>query len=268
MRGDAQGGRGLRLSRARGLAQFDVLSTYAIFLGRRRHMAAVPPTAMTAAEMASDAEAVGIAARRASQDPTTAPSQPSSASPAAVMFSPPRSGSGGVPAVMPTDADGEDLVGCTSTAASFELLGTPPFDIVYSEYRPGRKTQPFRKHTRQDAQCPLCHLDEGSVPALLDHFHSLHTDINVELCRAESATEVGEPSTSSGECRGWDCYLVNIRWVPIPAFLAGVRGFIRRRTPSNGALCSTSCLPPLEHSHQRRFRSEQGQNVTKFDRFG
>jgi len=229
--GDAQKGWGLRLSWMGGLVPLDVLSTDAVLLGRRRHMAAVTPTALTAAEMASAAVARVLAARCASQDPKTAPSQPFSASPAAVMFSLPCAGSGGVPAVMPTDAGGKELEGCTSTAAAIERLGTPPFDIQYSECRPSRKTQPFRKHTRQDARCPPCHLDEGSFPALLNHLRLLHTDINVELFRGVSAAEVGGASISSGECRGWDRSLANIRWGSSPAHLPGIRESVLRGTP-------------------------------------
>jgi len=244
--GDALDGWQLHLSWVGGLSPLDVLSTYSVFLGRPGHLAAVPAVASAAAEMAVAAEALVVADHPASQGPMTAPREPCAASPAAKLFSLPSSGGGGVPAVPRVDADGEELVGGRRTPAVFDRSAPTPFDVEYLEYRPGRKAQPFRRHTRQDARCPLCQLDARTVSGLLDHLRALHTDVSVELFRAVSAAELegAAAAASSGGGRGWDRYLAHIRWVSTPMLLPGLFESAGWVQSTAGAVRPSSRLPP------------------------
>jgi len=244
--GDALEGWRLHLSWVGGLSPLDVLSTYSVFLGRPGHLAAVPAVASAAAEMAAAAEALVVADHPASQGPMTAPREPCAASPAAKLFSLPSSGGGGVPAVPRVDADGEELVGGRRTPAVFDRSAPTPFDVEYLEYRPGRKAQPFRRHTRQDARCPLCHLDARTVSGLLDHLRALHIDVSVELFRAVSAAELegAAAAASNGGGRGWDRYLAHIRWVSTPMLLPGLFESAGWVQSTAGAVRPSSRLPP------------------------
>jgi len=246
--GDVSDGWRLQLSWVGGVPPLDVLSSYAVFLGRPGHLDAVPAMASAAAETAAAAEALVLAALPASQGRTRAQCEPCAVSPAAVLFSLPSPGAGGVPAVpaVPrTDADEEELVGGTRSSASIGRPAPAPFDVEYLEHRPGRMTQPFRRHTRQDARCPLCHLDGASVRGLLDHFHALHTDVDVEFFRAVSAADLGGAASSRGGGSGWDRYLANVRWLSTPMLLPGILGLAGCVAPSAGAGQPSARLPPI-----------------------
>ena len=243
--GDALNGWQLHLSWVGGLSPLDVLSTYSVFLGRPGHLTAVSAVASAAAEMAAAAEALVVADHFASQGPMTAPREPCTASPAAKLFSLRSSGGGGVPAVPRVDADGEELVDRRRTPEVFDRSAPTPFDVEYLEYRPGRKAQPFRRHIRQDARCPLCHLDARTVGGLLDHLRALHTVVSVELFRAVSAAEMegAAAAASSGGGRGWDRYLEHIRWVSTPMLLPGLFESAGWVQSTAGAVRLSSRLP-------------------------
>jgi len=238
----------LQLSWVGGVPPLDVLSSYAIFLGRPGHPAAVPAMGSAAAETAAAAKALVLAALPASHGRTRAPCEACAASPAAVLFSLSFAGSGDVramPAMPQTNAGGEELVGGTRVSAAIGRPATASFDVEYMEHRPGRMTQLFRRHTRQDARCPLCHLDGVSVRGLLEHFHALHTDVNVEFFRAVSAADLGGAASSRGGSSGWDRYLANVRWLSTPMLLPGIFGLTGCVTPSGGAVQPSARLRPI-----------------------
>jgi len=243
--GDALNGWQMHLSWVGGLSPLDVLSTYSVFLGRPGHLTAVSEVASAAAEMAAAAEALVVADHFASQGPMTAPREPCTASPAAKLFSLRSFGGGGVPAVPRVDADGEELVGRRRTPAVFDRSAPTPFDVEYLEYRPGRKAQPFRRHIRKDARCPLCNLDARTVGGPLDHLRALHTVVSVELFRAVSAAELegAAAAASSGGGRGWDRCLAHIRWVSTPMLLPGLFESAGWVQSTAGAVRLSSRLP-------------------------
>jgi len=272
--GNASNGSRLQLSWVGGVPPLDVLSSYAVFLGRPGHLASVPAMASAAAETAAAAEALVLAALPASQGRTRAPCEACAASPAAVLFSLPSPGADDVPAVpaVPrTDAGGEELVGETRISAAIGRPAPAPFDVEYLEHRPGRMTQLFRRHTRQDARCPLCHLDGVSVSGLLDHFHALHTDVNVEFFRAVSAADLGGAASSRGGGSAWDRYLANVRWLSTPMLLPGIVGLVgcvassagavqlsARPRPIRDAVASADVHPAGRASSSQQLRVEEG----------
>ena len=249
------------------VSPLDSLSTYAIFLGRQRNAGVVARAVAAANEATADAEMLLAAALRDDRGRPSTSAAPSEDRAARLLFCLP-SGGGGAGPEHPTGtseaAAADDTVASTGAAEPEVRTVMAPFDIEYTEHRPGGGSNSVFKHTRQDARCPLCHRDERSVGALLQHFGALHTNVTVECFRAVSSAQVNRRGRESGSRLAWDRYIAAIRWLAVPMPLAGfhessVRGmasaaasvapvFVNNRAVAPGAVPPTPVAPGAGHS--------------------
>ena len=201
------------------VSSLDTLSTYAIFLGCQRNAALVARAVAAVHQAAADAETLLAAALREDQGRPSAATTPTEDRAARPLFRLSAGGGGGVPE-HPTGtseaAAADDIVASTGAAKAEIQTVMTPFDIENIEHHPGGGSNAVFKHTRQDARCPLCHRDERTVGALLQHFGTLHTNVTVKCFRSVLSAQENRRGRESGSRIAWDRDIAAIWWLAVP----------------------------------------------------
>jgi len=174
-------------------------------------------------EAATDAETLFAAALRDGRGrPSTSAAPSEDRAARLLLFLPPGGGGAGPehPSGTSEAAAAVDIVASRGTADAEVRTVMTPFGIEYTAHRPGGGSNSVFKHTRQDARCPLCHRDERTVGALLQHFSAPHTNETVECFRAVSSAQVNRRGRESGSRIAWERYIAAIRWLSVSIPLA------------------------------------------------